>query len=492
MIGSHRDNAHFSRAGWRKRILLPCWIIQIALLLSLMGLFSYRLSHTVTAWEDQINKGDVPVVEFVWEIANIGFSLVSLVVTLVSIARFIAEVLTPLPLLFGCILNGVLSLVVLALDIVIYVQRKDKNYSSIGLGLDAALIFFTIIPLLYAIFTYRRLLSYDDYHLPGNHKAFGFPPVVEETVDDRWSAHLLSPPVPYDPTSPGLGVTTTITGGESASATTRGRSVSIGSHRISLSLTRPLSISPHPSPSPPNDTAVVQERRVSYDHKRDTQFELYAARRKSQRSSHSHRRDGSNVSNISNSGSGYFDHEDVHRAMEDEFGFSDLPTPVLLHDTPAPSRAGSVKVTSNMKRKTSYEATLVSVGSNSSSSLLSPPVVVTTPPTGSSGGNSSDSSLRRGLSLNLRSVPEAGEDDADDNVPRSSSRIRVPERVGRRRAVSESHQALLGDRVDALGVSGSGSGRVGVRRIGERAAATGGFEDVELELQNIRKRARDS
>lgn len=57
-----------------------------------------------------------------------------------SIARFIAEVLTPLPLLFGCILNLVLSSAVLALDIVIYVQRKDKNYSLIGLGLDAALM----------------------------------------------------------------------------------------------------------------------------------------------------------------------------------------------------------------------------------------------------------------------------------------------------------------------------------------------------------------
>lgn len=65
MIGSHRDNAHFSRAGWRKRIMLPCWIIQVLILLSLMGLFSYRLSYTVNTWEDAENKGDVPVVQFV-------------------------------------------------------------------------------------------------------------------------------------------------------------------------------------------------------------------------------------------------------------------------------------------------------------------------------------------------------------------------------------------------------------------------------------------
>jgi len=75
-----------------------------------------------------------------WEVANIAFSLASLAVTFVSIARFIAEVLTPLPLLFGCILNLVLSAAVLALDIVVYVQRADKKYSIIGLGLDVALM----------------------------------------------------------------------------------------------------------------------------------------------------------------------------------------------------------------------------------------------------------------------------------------------------------------------------------------------------------------
>jgi hypothetical protein len=73
-------------------------------------------------------------------VANIVFSLVSLVITLISVARFIAEVLTPLPLLFGCILNLVLSSAVLALDIVIYIQRPDKKYSIIGLGLDVALM----------------------------------------------------------------------------------------------------------------------------------------------------------------------------------------------------------------------------------------------------------------------------------------------------------------------------------------------------------------
>ncbi|KAI1160618.1 hypothetical protein F5B18DRAFT_663716 [Nemania serpens] len=446
MIGSHRDNAHFSRSGWRKRVMLPCWIIQILVLLSLMGLFSYRLSYTLNTWEEAESKGDAPVVELVWETANIAFSLISLVVTFVSIARFIAEVLTPLPLLFGCILNLVLSSAVLALDIVIYVQRKDKNYSLIGLGLDTALILFTMIPLIYAIIIYRRLLSYDDYHLPGNHKAYGFT-AVEEGVEERRSSAHLSPPTPYDPTSLTLGTTTTVTSGGNEPRT-RDRSVSIGTRRISLNFTRPASVSPQPSPPLP---APLDERRVSYDHKRNTQFEAYAARRASQQIS----RHGSG------SGSYHDDLSDVSRALGDEFGFSDLPSP-----SPAePGRvvgargggeivsAGAVhaahisrpRVSSNgMARQTSYEAVL-------GGPKLMVTVTVTTPP---------DESLRRGRSLNLGHIPE--EEDHHHHHHAAG-------RVGRRRAISESQQALLG---------GGQDGDASV------------MEDVELELKG-KGRGRD-
>ncbi|KAI3317277.1 hypothetical protein HD806DRAFT_372822 [Xylariaceae sp. AK1471] len=438
MLGSHRDNAHFSRAGWRKRIILPCWIIQILILLSLMGLFSWRLSQTVTTWEEEENKGDVPVVEFVWEVANIGFSLVSLVITFISIARFIAEVLTPLPLLFGCILNLVLASVVLALDLVIYVQRADKKYSIIGLGLDVALILFTTIPLIYAIIIYRRLLNYDDYHLPYNHKAFGFTG-AEEGVEDASSIHL-GPPTPYDPTNPSLGTTTTVTGGEPRQ---RGRSVSIGSRRISLSFSRNASPSPHPSPPP--ETAA-HERRPSYDHKRDTQFETFVARRASQRSSGLYDRDSLQ--------------DDVKRALGDEFGFSDLPSPDVKGEL---VNAGVVQAAhvsrprvSSIGRQTSYE---VLVGG--ASGVASPGIMVTTPP---------DEVLQRGHSLN--SVPEAHE---EEDHSHAASR-----QVTRQRAVSESQQALLGEsRVDRRSSSGS-PGRI---------EQVDGLEDIELESK---KRRRDS
>ncbi|KAI0454714.1 hypothetical protein F5B21DRAFT_231991 [Xylaria acuta] len=447
MLGSHRDNAHFSRARWRKRVMLPCWIIQILILLSVMGLFSYRLSHTVTTWEEEESKGDVPVVEFVWEVANIAFSLVSLVVTFVAVARFIAEVLTPVPLLFGCILNVVLSSVVLALDVVIYVQRRDKQYSLIGLGLDASLIFFTIIPLIYAIIIYRRLLNYDDYHLPGNHKAFGFAS-PEEGIEDRSSIHL-NPPTPYDPTNPTLGTTTIVTGGEPQ---TRGRSVSIGSRRISLSFSRNASVSPHPSP--PLDLA--EERRTSYDHKRDTQFEDYLARRASQNSG-LHRR-GSSYGSTSLQ-------NDVKRALGDEFGFGDLPTPAepgktkpggeVVISGAVPAGHVSRPRVSSIGRQVSYEAVIG--GTNGG-----PIVTITTPP--------EEETLQRGHSLN--SVPEAHEEEDHH----------ASERVTRKRAVSESQQALLGD---GDSDSESRSGRRSPARIGR----VGGLEDIELEN---RKRRRDS
>ncbi|KAI0517036.1 hypothetical protein F5B22DRAFT_144554 [Xylaria bambusicola] len=421
MLGSHRDNANFNRAGWRKRVMLPCWIIQILILLSVLGLFSYRLSHTVSTWKEEDDKGNVPVVEFVWAAANIAFSLVSLLVTFISIARFIAEVLTPLPLLFGCILNMILSAVVLALDIVIYVQRRDRHYSLAGLGLDAALIIFTIIPLIYAIIIYRRLLNYDDYHLPYNHKAFGFAG-IEEGVDDHRLSRVstnLSPPTPYDPTNPGLGTITTITGGEPQN---RGRSVSIGSRRISLSFSRNGSVSPHPSP-PPSDASPM-ERRTSYDHRRDTQFEDYVARRASQRLS------------------GHSLQDDVNRALGDEFGFTEHPSEskgeTVTSGAVHAGHASRPRV-SSIGRQTSYEA-LVG-GTNGIS------VTITTPP---------EETIQRGHSLN--SVPEAHEE--EDHRHEGGRQ--------RKRAVSESQRALLGD--------DDGEGR---RRM-ERVA---GLEDVELEMK---------
>lgn len=75
-----------------------------------------------------------------WESANIIFSLASLAIVLVQIAKFIAEALTPLGVLFGNIISLVLGSVILALDVVVYVQHADKQYSIMGIAMDCLLL----------------------------------------------------------------------------------------------------------------------------------------------------------------------------------------------------------------------------------------------------------------------------------------------------------------------------------------------------------------
>ncbi|KAI0475161.1 hypothetical protein GGR56DRAFT_500375 [Xylariaceae sp. FL0804] len=307
-MASDRRHGQFSRAGWRKRILLPCWIVQIGLLLGLLGLFAYRLSRTTRTWDDAETRGDVPMVEFVWEITNIAFSGICLIVTLVSIASFIAEAMDPLTLLLGSILSLVLSAAVLALDIVVYVQRDDKHYSLIGLGMDCVQMIFTLIPLVYSVIIYRRLAVYDDYHLTGHVKPFGHDGSDEAADDAMYDPTYLQPPTPYDPTT------------SSAYTPARPHSPS-GGRQLSISLgqlepqgssslspplpttgatTPPAELQPQPQPQP---------KRASYDHKRDTSFDRFVNNRTRARSP-------SNPQAL---------RDDVRRAMGAEFGWGGGP-----------------------------------------------------------------------------------------------------------------------------------------------------------------------
>ncbi|KAI0160177.1 hypothetical protein GGR57DRAFT_499590 [Xylariaceae sp. FL1272] len=430
MLVSHRDNSNFTRAQWKKRIILPCWAVQVIVICALIGIFSYRLSHTLATWEEEDSKGTVPVVELVWEASNIGFSLISLVITLVAVARFIAEVLTPVPLLFGCILNVVLSIVVLALDVVVYTQRSDSNYSLIGLGLDAVLIVFSVIPLFYAIRIYRHLLTYDDYHLPYNHKGYGFAG-AEEGVDEASSMYTMDqmPPTPYDPTDVSFGNTTTIT---AAPLESRSRANSLS--QVGRRISQTFNLSTSPQPSPPIPPPAVDQRRTSYDHKRDTQFEDYLARRQSTHSS-GHVRNSFDSSNVSL-------HEDVRRAMGTEFGWPDTS-----------SHPGSMKSQhAPMGRHASVEAFVSSPHQNGSPSLT---VTVTTPP--------EEGSQQHGHSLIM--VPESHEEE-DHNE-----------------ALAKSGKPPVGD---SRGSSGSGSGRISPTNRIEQVA---GLQDIAL---GDRKRRRDS
>lgn len=59
------DQVLYARAGWRKTILIPLWIFQVAVLLCLMGIFAYRLAETFEHYEEMNKLGEVPIVEVV-------------------------------------------------------------------------------------------------------------------------------------------------------------------------------------------------------------------------------------------------------------------------------------------------------------------------------------------------------------------------------------------------------------------------------------------
>ncbi|GKT55612.1 hypothetical protein ColTof4_14130 [Colletotrichum tofieldiae] len=178
----HRQQAQFDRSRWRMALLVPLWVLQLLVLLVIIGLFSWRLSDTLKNWEtEEQTRGMFPMVEVVWESVNIGFSLICLISTVYEVSKLAAETLTPWTMIFTHVLKVVCSLATLALDIVVFLQRKDSHYSMVGLGLDCFLLVLVAIPGIYSIQTYRRLTKYDDYHYPVNHKPYGFNDLEGET-----------------------------------------------------------------------------------------------------------------------------------------------------------------------------------------------------------------------------------------------------------------------------------------------------------------------
>lgn len=67
-------------------------------------------------------------------------SFIAALCTLFEIAKFTAESLTPWTMLFTHVVKLTCASAILALDVVVYVQRSDAHYSLVGLGLDAALM----------------------------------------------------------------------------------------------------------------------------------------------------------------------------------------------------------------------------------------------------------------------------------------------------------------------------------------------------------------
>ncbi|TEA15081.1 hypothetical protein C8034_v002761 [Colletotrichum sidae] len=250
----HRKQAQFDRARWRIAVLVPFWILQLLVLLTVIGLFSWRLSDTVQNWDtEEDTKGMFPMVEVVWEAVNIGFSLICLVSTVYEIAKLAAETLTPWTMLFTHVLKIVCSLATLALDVVVFVQRKDSRYSLVGLGLDCVLILLVTVPGFYSIQTYRRLSKYDDYHYPVNHKPYGFNDLEQNTsYNSRLSIG-------------GLSLT------DRSLRRTSTSSVKSGSSTPPHQATQQTTTQPEPK--------TMQRTPSQYNNERDTQFDRYMVER---------------------------------------------------------------------------------------------------------------------------------------------------------------------------------------------------------------------
>ncbi|KAK4676040.1 hypothetical protein QC764_508510 [Podospora pseudoanserina] len=153
------------RSRWRRSLLFPSWLLQILILLCLMGIFAYRLAETFEHYSAEKKNGSIPMVEVVWEATNILFNLLSLLLTILELARFITSRLTPFLLLSTNLVKLVLSLAVLGLDVVAHLRQLDGHYPTIGLSLDCGLLAASLSSFAYAVLKHRESRKYEQYHL---------------------------------------------------------------------------------------------------------------------------------------------------------------------------------------------------------------------------------------------------------------------------------------------------------------------------------------
>ncbi len=75
-----------------------------------------------------------------WESTNVAFSTFALVLTIIEVSRAATERLTPFVMICTHVLKLTLALAMLGLDVTVYIQRTDHNYSIIGLALDCGFL----------------------------------------------------------------------------------------------------------------------------------------------------------------------------------------------------------------------------------------------------------------------------------------------------------------------------------------------------------------
>lgn len=299
--------------------------------------------------------------------------------------------------------------------------------------------------MVYAFVVYRRLLSYDDYHLPGNAKPFGYDMSTEYTggmgtyATCYPSMSMAEPPEPYDPTNP------------KPPGAARARALSATSLRLSFSSRREsggsYAAAPQqgPSDSPPLPSQLErpgqQPRQTSYDHRRSTQFDEYVARRLS-------------------GGSANLRHS-IENALGTEFGWrADDPRDSAISNGTVTSLP--VRPTGNsLGRQTSFDASISNVTTSSAT--------ITSTNSGTAASTPEEGPSRElSVAHSLVSVPEAHEE--DETHPAVAP--------GRAQGAGAARQSLLGGQYRAY--SGAPT-RIGTPpRISTTPPADDGLEDVEL------------
>ncbi|KAJ4249413.1 hypothetical protein NW762_012264 [Fusarium torreyae] len=239
--GNHRAQAQFDRAKWRSMILIPTWVLQLGLSMSMMGLFAWRLGDSMKVNKDDNKHNDDPTIEIVWEATNVALWFVASLCTFVEIAKFFAESLTPWTMLFTHVIKLTCAIATLALDIVVYTEKHDKHYSLVALGLDCAFIITSLVLVFYSVRRWQRLSAYDDYTHPVNVKPYGFNDDVERDTSYSGSVRQST------------------------------------DKRFSSTSSRASIISKHDSV----EMGTISRTPSVYTHKRDTQFDDYVARRNS-------------------------------------------------------------------------------------------------------------------------------------------------------------------------------------------------------------------
>lgn len=135
MAGLHRDQAQFDRANWLLKFLIPLWMVQVSLCMILVGIFSYRLSTTLSSYD----AGNMPLDVVTWEAINISLASLCLLFTVHEILRVASERLTPLTMLVSHVTKLSCALVCLILDSIVY-TNSTQDWSTAGIVIDSLLM----------------------------------------------------------------------------------------------------------------------------------------------------------------------------------------------------------------------------------------------------------------------------------------------------------------------------------------------------------------